>query len=50
MAYIWKRAAHSVNNVFSLVCLPVVCFHFTFEGGNLVLIASVPDKCLSFIF
>ena len=44
MASLWERAAHSVNNMFSLLC----CFsHFDVEGGNLVLIAPVPDHCLT---
>ena len=51
MATFWKRAAHSVNNVLSLSCLflDLVVSPFGFEGGTLVLIASVilrPGNCL----
>ena len=51
MATFWERAAHSVNRVFSLYfayCFCLVISHFGFEGGTLVLIASVPGHCLSF--
>ena len=45
-------AAHSVYHMFSLyiVCIFVILVvsHFGFEGGTLVLIASVPDYCLPF--
>ena len=30
--------------------LALVIFHLGFEGGALVLIASVPDHCFSFTF
>ena len=33
--------------VFSLIVVLVIS-HFGFEGGTLVLIASVPGRCLSF--
>ena len=48
MATFWERAAHSVNRVFSLLCLSVASFvsHFGFEGRTLVLIASVSGLCL----
>ena len=44
MATFWERAAHLVNRMFSLLWLFValVVSHFGFEGGTLVLIASVP--------
>ena len=50
MATFWERAAHSVNRMFSLLCLFValVVSHFGFEGRNLVLIVSVPGHCLPF--
>ena len=47
MATIWERASHSVNRMFSLY---LVIFYFGFKGGTLVLIASVPDHCLSSTF
>ena len=52
MTTFWERAAHSVNHVFSLVCLLValVVSHFNFKGGTLVLVVSVPDHCLTFTF
>ena len=52
MATFWKRAAHSVNRMFSLLCLSVALdvSHFGFEGRTLVLIASVPGHCLPFTF
>ena len=52
MATCWDRAAHSVNRMFSLLCLFValVVSHFDFEGRTLVLIASVPDHRLPFTF
>ena len=52
MATFWERAAHSVNRMFSLLCLYValVVFHFSFEGGTLVLIASVSGHCLPNFF
>ena len=44
MATFWERAAHSVNRVFSLLCLFValVVSQFGFEGRTLVLLVSVP--------
>ena len=50
MANFWERAAHSVNHMFSSLCLFAVLFvsHLGFEGGNLALIAQVPDHCLPF--
>ena len=52
LATLWERAAHSSNRMFSLFCLFVtlVVSHFAFQGGTLVLIASVPGDCLSFTF
>ena len=52
MANFWERAAHSVNHMFSLLCLFValVVSHFDFEDMTLVLIASVPGLCLPFTF
>ena len=44
------RAAHSVNNMFTLLFLFVNFTHIGIEGGNLVLIAPVPDLCLPFTF
>ena len=41
----WERAAHSVIDVVILVIS-----HYGFEGGSLVLIASVLCHCLSFAF
>ena len=34
----------------SICYFVVISFHFGFEGGNVVLIASVPDQCLPFTF
>ena len=51
MATFWERAAHSVYRMFSLFFLLIVILvisHFSFEGGTLVLIASVPSHCLFF--
>ena len=52
MATFWERAAHSLYRVFSLYFDIVILgiSHFDFEGGTLVLIASVPGHCLSFAF
>ena len=52
MATFWKRAVHSVNHVFSLLCLCValIVSHFGFEGKTLVLIASVPGHCYFLLF
>ena len=46
----WERAAHSVNHMFSLLCLFValVVSHFGFEGRTLVLIMSVHGHFLPF--
>ena len=46
MATFWEGAAHSVYHMFSFFLIS----HFGFEGGTFVLIASVPDHCLSFFF
>ena len=50
MTTFWERAAHSVYRMLSLLCLFVALgvSHFGFEGGTLVLIASVPGHCLHF--
>ena len=40
MATFWEKAAHLIYHMFSLY------FDFGFEGGTLVLFASVPDHCL----
>ena len=52
MATFWESAAHSVKRMFSLLCIFValVVSHFDFEGGTLVLTASVPGHCLPFTF
>ena len=44
MAIFWERAAHSVNSIFSLLCLfiALVVSHFGFDVMTLVLVASVP--------
>ena len=44
--------AHSVNRMFSLLCLFValVVSHLGFGDRTLVLIASVPGHCLPFTF
>ena len=43
-----KFYAHSVKRMFLYLCLFVaLVFHFSFESGTLVLIASVPGHCLS---
>ena len=48
MATFSERAAHLVNHVFSFYLLSLfvilVVSHFDFEGGTLVLIASVPGQ------
>ena len=51
MVIFWERAAHSINHIFSLLCLFValVVSHFGFESGTLILIVSVPGHC-SFTF
>ena len=49
--YFWEIAAHSVDHMFSLYCeLVLVISRFGFEGWIWVLIASVPDLCIHFIF
>ena len=52
MATFWERAAHSVYRMFSFYFDFNIVFlfisHFGFEGGTLVLIASVSGYCLSF--
>ena len=52
MASFLERAAHSVDHIFSLLCLfvPLVVLHFGFDGGTLILIALVPGNCLPFTF
>ena len=53
MATFWQRAAHSFYRMFSLyfdLWYFLVISHFGFEGGTLVLIASVPGHCLSFTY
>ena len=52
MATVWEKSAHSVNRMFSLLCLFValVVSHLGFEGRTLVLIASVPGHCLPFTY
>ena len=52
MAIFWERDAHSVNSMFSLLCLvaALVVSHFGFDGRSLLLIASVPGLCLPFTF
>ena len=44
----WEGAAHSINRMFSLVCLFValVVSQYGFEGKPLVLIALFPGHCL----
>ena len=46
MATFWEKAAHSVYHMFSLYFDSL--YHVGFEGGTLVLIASIPGLCLSF--
>ena len=52
MATFLERAARSVYRMFSLYfdIVILVISHFDFEGGTLVLIASVPGHCLSLTF
>ena len=52
MASYRERTAHSVNRMFSLLCVFValVVSHFGFDGWTLVLIASVPGHCQHFTF
>ena len=49
MATFWERAAHSINCMFSLLCLFValVVSHFGFECSS---DASVSGHCKPFIF
>ena len=52
MATFWESCSFGlpyVLFVFWLIIILVIS-HFGFEGGTLVLIASVPDNCLSFTF
>ena len=46
MAFYWGRAAHSVNHMFSLVCLFAVLIvtYLGFEDGLLVSTAQVPGN------
>ena len=44
-SHLLGKAAHSVNRMFSLLCL---VSHFGFEGGILGLIATVLGHCLLF--
>ena len=48
MTTFWERAAHLVNDMFSLFfgSFP----HSGFKGGTLVLIAPVPGHCFPFTF
>ena len=50
MATFWERAAVSVYSIISLYfdIVILVISHFGFEGGTLVLIASVTGHCLYF--
>ena len=50
MATLRENDAHSVYCMFSLYfdTVILVISHLGFEGENLVLIAPVPDHCLSF--
>ena len=52
VATFWERASHSAYHMFFLLCLFVVLVvsNFGFVGGDLVLIAPVPDNCLRFPF
>ena len=52
MAPFWERAAHSVNRMFSVLCLFVILVvsHFGCGSRALVLIAQVPGHCLPFTF
>ena len=53
MATFWKRAAHSVNRMFSLVLslfVILVVFHVCIADGTVVLIAPLPGHSLSFTF
>ena len=52
MVTVWERAAQSVNRMFSSSCqfVALAVSHFGFEGGTLVLTASVPGDCLPFTF
>ena len=50
MTTFWEGVAHSVNYMFSLLCLFVVLVvsHLGFKGRSLVLIAPVPGDCFPF--
>ena len=52
MTTIWERAAHSINRMFSLLCLfgALVLFQFGFECRFLVLNTSDPGHCLPLTF
>ena len=52
MTSFWERSAHIVYHMFSFYfgIVSLVISHFSFEGGPLVLIASVPGHCLLFNF
>ena len=53
MATFWAIAGHSVCRMFFFVFILIVNLvisHFGFEGGTLVLIASVPGHCSFFTF
>ena len=50
MDVFWKRAAHSVNHMFSFLC-PFAVFvvsHLGINGGNLILIVPAPGHCFYF--
>ena len=52
MASFWERAGYSIYRMFPLYfdIVVLVISHFGFEGGTLVLIASVPGRCLFLTF
>ena len=52
MTTFWERAAHSVYRVFSLYfdLLLYLLLPGWFDGGTLILVASVPGRCFSFTF
>ena len=52
MATFLERDAHFVYRMLSLYfdIIILVIYHFGFAGGTLVLIASVPDHCISCTF
>ena len=47
MATSWEKAAHSVYSLYFGIVILVIS-HFGFEGGTLVLIASVLGHCIDF--